>query len=98
MAGKIIWTEKAKHNLIEILTYWNNRNKSKTFSSKLNTLIQNHLQLVLDFPNIGRETDISNVQVKVIRSYLLYYEFINEDLHVLTIRHGSRDPKTLEIK
>lgn len=98
MANKIIWTNKAKIELFEIFEYWNNRNKSNNFSFKLNSLIQEQLNLIIDFPEIGRKTDIPNVSVKIIHKYLLYYEIIENTLFVLTIRHGSRNPKTLKIQ
>lgn len=98
MAKQIIWSRKAQNELIEILEYWINRNKSKTFSIKLNTLIEEQLKLILEFPQIGRKTDIENVYIKVVHKYLLYYEFVNEELHILTIRHGSKNPKTLTVK
>lgn len=98
MAEKIIWTVKAKKELIEILQYWIERNKSNNFSSKLNSLIESQLNLIIEQPKIGRKTDIPNVYIKVIHKYLLYYEFINNTLYILTIRHGSQNPKTLNIK
>lgn len=98
MVEKIIWTVKAKKELIEILQYWIERNKSNNFSSKLNSLIESQLNLIIEQPKIGRKTDIPNVYIKVIHKYLLYYEFINNTLYILTIRHGSQNPKTLNIK
>ncbi len=98
MAEKIIWTVKAKKELIEILQYWIERNKSNNFSLKLNSLIESQLNLIIEQPKIGRKTDIPNVYIKVIHKYLLYYEFINNTLYILTIRHGSQNPKTLNIK
>ncbi|MFV0565176.1 MAG: type II toxin-antitoxin system RelE/ParE family toxin [Flavobacteriaceae bacterium] len=98
MVGKIIWTENAKNELVEILQYWIHRNKSNLFSIKLNTLIKEQLNLILDFPEIGKASDIPNVRIKMVHDYLLYYEFINGSLYILTIRHGSRNPKTLKLK
>lgn len=98
MAEKIIWPVKAKKELIEILQYWIERNKSNNFSLKLNSLIESQLNLIIEQPKIGRKTDIPNVYIKVIHKYLLYYEFINNTLYILTIRHGSQNPKTLTIK
>lgn len=98
MAKKIVWSLKAKKELIEILQYWIKRNKSSTFSIKLNSLIELQLNLILDFPKIGRATDIPNVYIKVIHKYLLYYEFKDDTLYVLTIRHSSKNPKTLTLK
>lgn len=98
MAKQIVWTNKAKKELMEILEYWMDRNKSNTFSKKLNKLIENQLLLISQYPEIGRKTDIKDVKVKVIHKYLLYYEIIGENLYVLTIRHGSKNPKTSKIK
>lgn len=86
MAEKIIWSPKAKNELIEIFQYWINRNKSKVYSTKLNQLIEEQLKSLLRFPKSGKETDISNVYVKIIKSYLLYYE-VKED--ILYIRQSE---------
>lgn len=98
MAKKIVWTKKAKTELFEILEYWINRNKSKVFSIKLNTLINEHLSLLAEFPNLGRKSDINNVYVTIIHKYLLYYETRDNILYILTIRHGRRNPLSLKIK
>ena len=98
MAKKIIWSRKAQFELIEILEYWINRNKSNTFSIKLNELVDEQLKLLTENPKIGRKTDIENVYIKVIHKYLLYYELVENELHVLTIRHGSKNPKTLKLE
>lgn len=98
MVKQIVWTIKAQNELIDILQYWIDRNKSNTFSRKLNNLIQEQLKLVAEFPNIGRKTDVENVSVKVIQKYLLYYEIVDNTLFILTIRHGSKNPKTLKVK
>lgn len=98
MAQQIIWTKKAKKELVNVLQYWMSRNKSNTFSIKLNLLIENQLNTIAEHPEICRATDIQNVHVKVIYKYLIYYEVVNDSIFVLTIRHGSRNPKTLKIK
>ena len=35
MAKQIIWSRKAQNELLEILEYWVNQNKSNTFSLKI---------------------------------------------------------------
>ena len=98
MAEKIVWTRKAKKELVEILQYWIDRNKSNAFSLKLNSLIEAQLYLILEQPKIGRKTDIPNVYIKIIHKYLLYYEFVNGILYILTIRHGSQNSENVELK
>lgn len=98
MAKRIIWTGKAKNELIEILKYWINRNKSNSFSIKLNNLIKDNLKLIAEFPKTGKKTDIPNVNVKIIHKYLLYYEVVDDNIYILTIRHGSKNPKALKLE
>lgn len=98
MAQKIVWTQKAKRELIDILQYWVDRNKSNIFSLKLNSLIESQLNLILEQPKIGRKTDLPNVYIKVIHKYLLYYEFVNDTLYNLTIRHGSQNSENIQLK
>lgn len=98
MAKEIVWTNKAKRELKEILEYWIIRNHSNIFSIKLNQLIADQLNLISEFPEIGRTTDIKNVSIKVIHQYLLYYEITDKRIYVLTIRHGSKNPETLKLR
>ncbi|MBK9934918.1 MAG: type II toxin-antitoxin system RelE/ParE family toxin [Cytophagaceae bacterium] len=55
MARKIIWTLKAKNELIEIFQYWNERNQSTNFSQKLNELINDQLNSISQFPKSGKK-------------------------------------------
>lgn len=91
MVKKIIWTTKAKNEFKDILQYWLDRNKSNAFSKKLTVLIIEELDLLSNFPQMGKPTDIPNIRVKIIHNYLLYYEVIDDSLYILTIRHGSRN-------
>ncbi|MCF2219942.1 type II toxin-antitoxin system RelE/ParE family toxin [Chryseobacterium sp. PS-8] len=98
MAKQIIWTKRASNEWLDILQYWINRNKSNSFSIKLNNLIKNNLELLSEFPDIGRKTDIPNVSVKIVHKYLLYYECVDHKIYILTIRHGSKNPDTVQSK
>ena len=90
---KIIWTKTANVERKEILEYWFLRNKSKRFSIKLNFLILQSLELLRENPTIGRLTNVNNVRVKLIREYLLMYEFTESDLIILSIWDARRDIK-----
>ncbi len=90
---KIIWTKTANLERKEILEYWILRNKSKRFSIKLNYLILQTLEVLRENPTIGRRTNIDNVRVKLIREYLLLYEFTESDLIILSIWDARRNIK-----
>lgn len=87
----IIWTTKANIERREILKYWINRNKSKAYSVKLNELFINSLIKLSENPKIGRKTNFNNVRVKIVRDYLIFYEFDLNELKVLSIWDGRRD-------
>ncbi|EKB59270.1 type II toxin-antitoxin system RelE/ParE family toxin [Bergeyella zoohelcum] len=95
---KIIWTKKAHFERKEILDYWIKRNKSKNYSIKLNKLFIDTLKQVSECPTIGRITEFENVRVKIIRDYLLFYEYDSKQVKVLTIWDGNRAEETLEMK
>jgi len=96
---KINWTEKANFERKEILEYWINRNKSKTYSLKLNKLFIESLKLVAQFPTIGRKTDFDeNVRLKIVRDYLLFYEFDEKQIKVLSVWDGNQDDKKIDLK
>ncbi len=97
-ARKIIWTQKANLERKAILEYWIERNKSKKFSIKLNKLIISTIKQIAETPSIGRKTDLENVRVKIIRDYLLFYEFDEDYLKVLALWDGRRDENSLQMK
>ena len=90
---KIIWTKTANLERKEILEYWILRNKSKRFSVRLNYLILQTLEVLRENPTIGRLTNVNNVRVKLIREYLLLYEFTDSELIVLSIWDARRNIK-----
>ena len=46
MAFKIIWTDKAQKDRINILQYWIDRNKSTLFAVKLNEIFIERVELL----------------------------------------------------
>ncbi len=98
MAEKIIWTTQAKNELFDILDYWKNRNQSILYSQKLFQLIQNQINLIILFPEIGRKTNFENVRIKNIKDYLLFYEIKKSKLYILTIKSSKQNPNKFRIK
>ncbi|WP_407692704.1 type II toxin-antitoxin system RelE/ParE family toxin [Reichenbachiella carrageenanivorans] len=72
MAFKIIWSPLAQQKRKEILVYWKERNGNNSYSRKLNALFVEAVKLLSKFPNIGKDSDIKDVKVKIVRDYLLY--------------------------
>ena len=98
MAKRVIWTKNAQKDRKEIFEYWNERNKSKIYSKKLNTLFNHSVNLLKSRPEIGKKTDIENVRIKIVRDYLIFYELSENIIYILTVWDSRQDPSELEIK
>ena len=98
MAYQIVWTEKANVERQHILQFWVDHNKSKVFSLKLNKLFISSIRDIAKRPNIGRKTEFDNVQVKIVREYLIFYEVIKRDIVILSIWDGRRDRRILKVR
>jgi addiction module RelE/StbE family toxin len=92
MARKIIWSFKALEDRKEILQYWKNRNKSTSYSKKLNDLFKQAIAFLSNHPLIGRPSEIYNVRIKIVRDYLIVYEVTDKTIVILAIWDGRRNP------
>ena len=85
MVREIIWSAKAQQDRKDIFEYWNHRNKSKLYSTKLNAFFEASIKIISKYPEIGRLTSNKNIQSKTVKDYLIFYEISNEKLFILTI-------------
>ena len=74
---KIIWSPRAKSDLISILDYYFKRNGSKTYSNKLNASLRSSIRLLESHPELGIKADIKNVRVLIHGDYVIFYEIRN---------------------
>lgn len=88
---KIVWTNSAKFELKEILIYWTNKTKSKTYSKKLNKLFTEAIDLLSQHPKIGRTTNDKNSRISIVRNYLIFYEINVKEIIILSIWDARRD-------
>ncbi len=96
MARQVIWSLRAQNDKREILGYWKQRNKSNTYSKKLNELFKESIKIILDFPQIGKVTDDTKARIKIVRDYLIIYEETETQIFILTIWDSRQDPEKLK--
>jgi plasmid stabilization system protein ParE len=65
----VIWTRTALKQRDSIFEYCNNRNKSKSYSKKLNGLIRNRIDLLKIEPELGKQTVFEKVRTVSLRHY-----------------------------
>lgn len=93
---KIVWKVKANAERKAILEYWIDRNKSKKYSIKLNRLFIEATQQLAEFPETGRKTEYHAIRVKVVRDYLLFYEYDEKQLTILSVWDSRRNKNNLK--
>jgi len=97
MAKEIRWSVRADLDRIEILEYWTRRNKSPTYSIKLNKLFNSKIERLAQHPESGSPTEVPNVRTKIVRDYLVYYSIELAFIEVITIWDSRRNPKKFRL-
>ncbi len=90
---KVEWSIEARLDLIDILEYYLERNKSSVYSNKLNSKIKRSLKLIAQNPLIGIKSEIETVRALITGDYQIIYETIDNLIVVLMIWDCRRDPE-----
>ena len=97
MAKKIEWTEASLRDRVDIYRYWLERNKSDSYSEKLELLFDEAAELIAQFPEAGRETDFPNLRIKVIKHFKVYYLDLEETIQIIRVWDARRNPDSLRL-
>jgi plasmid stabilization system protein ParE len=97
VARRIVWTSTAKSQLIDILEFFNFRNKSNLCSKKLNKQFQTELKLLILQPNIGKKTTKINVRGLLIENYFIFYEINEKHIVILSVWNTKQNPDRLKL-
>lgn len=95
---RIIWSNRARIRLFEILKYYAERNKSKTYSKKLYQRFTNKLSILFKQPDIGITTEIIDVRGLIIDDFILFYENDHKNIVIHSIWDSKQNPDDLRIK
>jgi hypothetical protein len=91
----IIWTRTAGIQLVGVLEYWVNRNKSNTYSIKLLKLVPPRTNQIAKNPKLYKKTDFKNIQVASLRNYSIYYKTTENKIIISAFWDNRQDPKKL---
>ena len=95
---KIVWSDRAKKRLYGILEFYIERNKSKSYSTKLYRLLNKEVKLLLKYPDLGLKTSEESVRGLIIDTYIIYYEATEDKIIIHTIWDCRQDPDSKIIK
>lgn len=93
---EVIWSVKAQQDRIQILEYWSDRNGTKNYSNKLNTLIVEAIDLIALFPFLGRQTNRKDIRIKILRHYQIVYKVKPKRIEILAVWDSRQDPEQLK--
>ena len=96
MVREIIWSTRAQEDRYTIFEYWNKRNKSKSYSKKLNDLLIAAIDFVAIHPHTGKLTDRIGIRIKFVSHFALIYEATETQLSDLSIFDTRQNPDKLE--
>lgn len=97
MARKIEWTKTSIQDRFEIYKFWVEKNGSDSYSKKLETLFHEAAKLISEFPEIGTDTDFPGLEVKVVKSYKLFYLVDTNTIRIIRIWDTRQNPQSLEL-
>ncbi len=92
---KIVWTATAINQRNNIFEYWNSRNKSNSFSKKLNSKIKDRLVLLQTNPLLGKATSFKAARVVSLGNYSIIYQANESQIIVTAFWDSRQDPKKL---
>ncbi|MEX2235708.1 MAG: type II toxin-antitoxin system RelE/ParE family toxin [Cyclobacteriaceae bacterium] len=97
MARKVEWTKASVQDRFEIYQFWVKKNKTDSYSKKIEKLFIEAAKLISEFPEIGIETDFPGLRVKVVRSYKLFYSQQSDVIRIIRIWDTRQNPQKLEL-
>lgn len=77
--------------------FWNQRNKSNRYSLKLKKLFKEVIELISEYPKIGKLTTQEHIRIKIVRDYVIIYEEFETEIHILSIWSSYQDPANIEL-
>lgn len=91
MVKQIIWSKFAQNDRLNILDYWIKRNKSNSYSKRLNQIFENTAELIRKYPKIGKQTELPDIRYKIVKDYLFTYRETADKIEILTIWDSRQD-------
>jgi plasmid stabilization system protein ParE len=90
---KIEWSIEARIDLLDILNFYIDRNKSAGYSKKIKSKVNSSIKLISKNPLIGLQTQIVSVRAFVTGDYQIIYEIIDDLILIIMIWDCRRDPE-----
>ena len=91
----IYWTNTALKQRNYTFDYWNDRNKSTTYSKKLNSSIKERTYILKTNPELGKKTEFNNTRVISLGHYSILYRKVNSKIIITGFWDNRQNPDKL---
>lgn len=92
---EIFWTPTAIKQRNHVFEYWNERNKSTSYSLKLNTKIKSIINLLKTNSHLGKKTEFKNIRAVSLGHYSILYKIMHSKIFITGFWDNRQDPKKL---
>jgi plasmid stabilization system protein ParE len=90
---KIIWSDRAAGEFKLVLEFYNQRNGSKEYSTKLLGQIEALGLLLLSYPSLGHLTKNKITRVLVKGNFMLFYEVTDHSIEIVSFWDARQNPE-----
>ena len=91
----IFWTKTALKQRNYTFEYWNDRNKSTTYSKKLNLSIKERTNILKTNSELGKRTDYNNTRVISLGHYSNLYKKVDLKIIITGFWDNRQNPNKL---
>ncbi|HPE78087.1 MAG TPA: type II toxin-antitoxin system RelE/ParE family toxin [Draconibacterium sp.] len=96
MVKRIIWTSRADQIYTYILEFYIQRNRSKTYSKKLNSEVKKLVQLLSKHPFLGKKSALPNIRISIKGNFNIIYKIYPEEIGILLFWNSRQNPNKLK--
>lgn len=91
----LFWTKTAIKQRNHTFEYWNNRNKSNSYSKKLNKSIKERTELLKSKPDLGKKTEFKNTRAISLGHYTVLYRKTSHKIIITGFWDNRQNPNKL---
>ncbi len=91
----VFWTMTAIKQRNLVFDYWNSRNNSKTYSSKLNMAIKERIDALKHNPEMGKLTTVKSVRGISLGHYSILYKKEESLIYIMAFWDNRQNPHKL---
>ena len=92
---RIVWTQTADRQFLEVLGYWLKRTQSNQYPKKLLDAVTKRTKQIALQPNLFRESDFPDTRVATLGNFSIFYKATDDEILIIAFWDNRQDPDRL---